>query len=54
MEEEQGEDNHPELWLRFCDALGLEREEVIDFEVFPKTQDMIDPYCDDPKIFAPP
>ena len=46
VEEEQGEDNHPELWLRFCDALGLEREEVIGSEVFPKTQEMIDTYRD--------
>jgi pyrroloquinoline-quinone synthase len=25
-DEEQGADNHPELWLRFCDALGLDRD----------------------------
>ncbi|MEI8135628.1 MAG: CADD family putative folate metabolism protein [bacterium] len=28
MEEEQGEANHPELWLRFSDALGADRNEV--------------------------
>ncbi|HEX7153490.1 MAG TPA: CADD family putative folate metabolism protein [Thermoanaerobaculia bacterium] len=28
IEEERGEENHPELWLRFCDALGLDRDEV--------------------------
>jgi pyrroloquinoline-quinone synthase len=28
IEEERGSENHPELWLRFCEALGLEREEV--------------------------
>lgn len=28
IEEERGEENHPELWLRFCDALGLDRSEV--------------------------
>jgi pyrroloquinoline-quinone synthase len=28
VEEEQGSENHPELWLRFCEALGLDREEV--------------------------
>ena len=27
-DEEHGEENHVELWLRFCDALGLDREEV--------------------------
>jgi pyrroloquinoline-quinone synthase len=28
IDEERGPDNHPELWLRFCDALGLDRDEV--------------------------
>lgn len=28
IEEERGPENHPELWLRFCDALGLSREDV--------------------------
>ncbi len=28
MDEEHGPDNHPELWLRFSDALGLKREDV--------------------------
>ncbi len=28
VEEEQGSENHPELWLRFCEALGLDRDEV--------------------------
>ena len=46
VEEEQGESNHPELWLRFCDALGLERQEVIGSEVLEETQDLIDTYRD--------
>ncbi|HMJ81607.1 MAG TPA: CADD family putative folate metabolism protein [Vicinamibacterales bacterium] len=28
IEEERGAENHPELWLRFCESLGLTREEV--------------------------
>ena len=28
VEEERGPENHPELWLRFCEALGLERDDV--------------------------
>jgi len=28
MDEEAGEPNHPELWLRFAESLGLEREAV--------------------------
>jgi pyrroloquinoline-quinone synthase len=29
IEEEHGPDNHPELWLRFCEALGLDRGDVL-------------------------
>src|SRR4051794_30285231 len=28
IEEERGSENHPELWLRFCEALGLDRDDV--------------------------
>ena len=28
IDEERGEDNHAELWLRFCDALAMDRAEV--------------------------
>lgn len=28
VHEEQGEENHPELWLRFAEGLGVPREEV--------------------------
>jgi pyrroloquinoline-quinone synthase len=28
IEEERGSENHPELWLRFCESLGLSRDEV--------------------------
>lgn len=28
IEEERGPENHPELWLRFCDALGVGRDDV--------------------------
>jgi pyrroloquinoline-quinone synthase len=29
IEEERGPENHPELWLRFCEALGLDRSDVV-------------------------
>ena len=29
IDEERGTENHRELWLRFCDGLGLSREEVL-------------------------
>ena len=41
IEEERGADNHPELWLRFCEALGLEREEVLASEPSEKTTRLI-------------
>lgn len=28
IEEERGPENHPELWLRFCESLGLGRDDV--------------------------
>ena len=28
IEEERGPENHPELWLRFCEALSLDRADV--------------------------
>jgi pyrroloquinoline-quinone synthase len=28
IEEERGTENHPELWLRFCDALGVGRDDA--------------------------
>jgi pyrroloquinoline-quinone synthase len=40
-DEEWGEKNHPALWLQFCEALGLKREDVIDGEVVPETRALI-------------
>ena len=28
VDEEQGSDNHPELWLRFAEGMGVQRDEV--------------------------
>ena len=28
VDEERGSENHPELWIRFCEALGLDRSDV--------------------------
>ncbi len=41
MDEEIGGANHPELWLRFCDALGLDREAVRSTTLLPETQETI-------------
>ena len=40
-DEEHGDENHVELWLRFCDALGLEREAVKSDEPSEATQELI-------------
>lgn len=42
IEEEHGTENHPELWLRFCEALGLERAEVLASEPNAGTKNLID------------
>ena len=36
-EEEEGPNNHPELWLRFGEALGLSRDDMISVEPLPET-----------------
>lgn len=42
VEEERGEEHHPELWLRFTDALGLAREDVTGATLVPETIAMVD------------
>ena len=42
VDEEQGSENHPELWLRFCDALGLDRDAVKSADLLPETRAAID------------
>jgi pyrroloquinoline-quinone synthase len=41
IDEERGPENHPELWLRFTDALGLDRDEVRRADLLPETADAI-------------
>ena len=44
IDEERGPENHPELWLRFCDALGLDRDAVLRRELLPETREVIATY----------
>ena len=37
IEEEHGENNHPELWLRFAEGLGVDRNDVRTAELLPHT-----------------
>jgi pyrroloquinoline-quinone synthase len=41
IEEERGEENHPELWLRFAEALGVTREDVKTAELLAATKDSV-------------
>ena len=41
IEEERGAEHHPELWLRFAEALGVKRDEVADAAPLPETLDLI-------------
>jgi pyrroloquinoline-quinone synthase len=41
QEEEQGEMNHPELWLRFSDALGCDRDSVRNQEMYSETSELV-------------
>jgi pyrroloquinoline-quinone synthase len=38
IDEERGAENHPELWLRFSDALEVERKEVKERAHYPETK----------------
>jgi pyrroloquinoline-quinone synthase len=44
IEEERGERNHPELWMRFAEGLGLSREEVRSSMPRRMTTDLIDTF----------
>jgi pyrroloquinoline-quinone synthase len=54
-DEEHGEANHQELWLRFAEGLGLDREEVREAEHNPATRELVDTYrerCADGPVAA--
>ena len=42
VDEEQGKENHPELWLRFAEALGASRQEVEETQLLPGTSRAIE------------
>ena len=41
IEEERGGENHPELWLRFAEGLGVSRREVREAELLPSTANSV-------------
>lgn len=44
IDEERGDENHPELWLRFAQALGLGREDVLAAQPLPATEALVDTF----------
>ena len=44
VDEEAGEPNHPELWLRFAESLGVSREEVRATKVESETSHLIETF----------
>ncbi|HVQ36127.1 MAG TPA: iron-containing redox enzyme family protein, partial [Pyrinomonadaceae bacterium] len=41
IEEERGTENHPELWMRFAEGLGVAREDVRNTELLPATENSV-------------
>jgi len=41
IEEERGAENHPELWLRFAEAIGVPRERVVDSTVSASSSNLV-------------
>ncbi len=46
IDEERGENNHQELWLRFGEALGVERGKMVDTEPLPTTTALLQRFED--------
>ena len=44
VEEERGDKNHPELWLRFAEGLGMTRKEVLAKRPLKSTKNLIDTF----------
>jgi pyrroloquinoline-quinone synthase len=44
IEEERGERNHPELWMRFAEGVGVTRQQVRDAVPHPATRNLVATY----------
>lgn len=44
VDEESGEENHPELWLRFAEGLGVQRQDVREADLLPQTVESVDAF----------
>ncbi|WP_410542542.1 CADD family putative folate metabolism protein [Wolbachia endosymbiont of Tetranychus urticae] len=46
IEEEQGDENHPELWQHFAEGLGVARSELCENAQIKETRELVDGYFD--------
>jgi len=46
IEEERGTENHPELWLRFAEAIGVARERVLDSTASASSIGLVDEFTE--------
>ena len=46
IEEEKGQENHPELWKRFAEGLGVKREELKKQPKLKSTKELVEGYFD--------
>lgn len=53
IDEEQGEENHPELWLRFAEGLGVTRKDIREKPDLDSTDALIQGFFDLAKIDYP-
>src|ERR1051325_10316366 len=44
MDEEAGNPNHPELWLRFAESAGVDRDDTRGASLWPETRNLIDSF----------
>ena len=42
VEEDEGENNHPELWMRFADGMEVKRDDVRDAKLLEKTRESVE------------
>jgi pyrroloquinoline-quinone synthase len=42
IDEDQGDSNHPELWMRFADGMGVDRDSVRNAALLQKTRESVD------------
>jgi pyrroloquinoline-quinone synthase len=42
IDEDQGDSNHPELWMRFADGMGVDRDSVRGAALLQKTRESVD------------